>query len=106
MDGEGEVCIDFQDYQIKGPTLVFTSPGQVHRWSRTRGLVGPFKSFTQEFYDGRESPPTSLLEHDFWYPFQTPPVLPLRRKEAASIQFFWKQLELEVPLSKERNEAD
>jgi AraC family transcriptional activator of pobA len=104
MDGKGAVCIDFQDYAITGPTLVFTSPGQVHRWMNSGGLKGPIICFTQEFYDGRELPPSSLLEHEFWFPLHTAPLLALGKEEARSMQVLWHQVELETPASKERNE--
>ena len=104
MDGEGAVSIDFQDYAINGPTLVFTSPGQVHRWMKIGGLKGPIICFTQEFYDGRELPPSSLFEHEFWFPLHTPPLLPLGKEEAKEMQLLWDQIEQETKTSKERNE--
>jgi peptidoglycan/xylan/chitin deacetylase (PgdA/CDA1 family) len=39
--------------------------------------------FTQEFYDRKEPPPSSLLDHSFWFPFETPPLLTIGKNQAA-----------------------
>jgi AraC family transcriptional regulator, transcriptional activator of pobA len=104
MNGGGGVCIDFQDYLITKPTMVFISPGQIHRWVQKPCLTGPFISFTKEFYDGRESPPSSLMEHEFWFPLHIAPLLVIPDENISAFKFLWDQIELEIESSREKNE--
>jgi AraC-like DNA-binding protein len=57
--------------------------------------------FTQEFYDGREPPPSSLLDHPFWFPFETPPLLVIGENQATKIDSIWSEMEAETVPSKE-----
>jgi AraC-like DNA-binding protein len=47
--------------------MVLVSPGQVHGWRIEEELRGKFVGFTQEFFDGRRSAPSALLQHPFVY---------------------------------------
>jgi AraC-like DNA-binding protein len=57
--------------------------------------------FTQEFYDGKEAPPSSLLDHPFWFPFETPPLLTIGEDQAAKFDSIWNEMEAEAAPSKE-----
>lgn len=57
---------DFARYALpaKRPTFALVSPGQVHRWDGTDSIRGTLISFTSAFFDGREPPPSRLLDYD------------------------------------------
>jgi hypothetical protein len=61
--------------------------------------------FTQEFYDGKEPPPSSLLDHSFWFPFETPPPLTIGENQAAKFDSLWNEMEAEAAPSKERDDV-
>jgi AraC family transcriptional regulator, transcriptional activator of pobA len=77
LAGVGAHFNDFTIFPITGPTLVFVSPGQVHRWHSANRLQGWIVCFTQELFDRGLPPPSPLLSHSFWYPDSTSPVLSL-----------------------------
>ena len=104
INGTGGFFTDFREYLIADPTLIFVSPGQVHRWNQKPRLTGPMMCFTQEFYDGKEPPPSSLLDHPFWFPFETPPLLTIGEDRAAKFNSLWNEMEAEATPSKESEE--
>jgi AraC-like DNA-binding protein len=104
LNGGGHFFADFREYPIAGSALIFVSPGQVHRWNQKPLITGPMICFTQEFYDGKEPPPSSLLDHPFWFPFETPPLLPISGRDIAMFDSLWKEIEVETAPSKERDE--
>src|SRR5260221_311482 len=101
INGRGSFLADFREYCIAGPTLIFVSPGQVHRWTQKPRITGSMICFTQEFYDGKEPPPSSLLDHPFWFPFETPPLLAMDENQAAKFDSLWNEMEAEAAPSKE-----
>jgi AraC family transcriptional regulator, transcriptional activator of pobA len=105
INGNGSFFADFREYCITSPTLIFVSPGQVHRWNQKPRLTGPMICFTQEFYDGKEPPPSSLLDLPFWFPFETPPLLTIDGNQAVTFDSLWNDLEAEATLSKERDDV-
>src|SRR4029077_19914934 len=86
-------------------TLIFVSPGQLHRWNQKPRITGPMICFTQEFYDGKEPPPSSLLDHSFWFPFETPPLLTIGENQAAKVDSLWNEMAAEAAPSKERDDV-
>lgn len=104
IDGKGSYFADFREYCIAGPTLIFVSPGQVHRWNQKPRMTGPMICFTQEFYDRKEPPPSSLVDLPFWFPFATPPLLTLDASQAGKFDSLWAEMEAEATPSKERDD--
>lgn len=104
ISGRGSFFADFREYPIADPTLIFVSPGQVHRWNQKPRITGPMICFTQEFYDGKEPPPSSLLDHSFWFPFETPPLVTVGENQAAKFDPLWNEMEAEATPSKERDD--
>lgn len=95
LDGDGAHYNDFVCYPIKSPTLIFVSPGQVHKWRDTAKMRGYTICFTQQFFDGNVPPPSPLLSYSFWYPSDTPPVLPLAPDQLEGIELVCQQLKEE-----------
>jgi len=85
VTGRGGFTQDFNDYALAGPTLVFSSPGQVHAVRLRPALRGTFISFTQEFFDGGMPPPSRLPDFPFFFS-DLPPLLPLKGPEAAAFR--------------------
>src|SRR5258708_18904342 len=104
ISGKGSYFADFREYCIAGPTLIFVSPGQVHRWNQKPRMTGPMTCFTQEFYDGKEPPPSSLVDLPFWFPFETPPLLTFAASQARKFDSLWAEMEAEATPSKERDD--
>jgi hypothetical protein len=67
-------------------------------------MTGPMICFTQEFYDGQEPPPSSLVDLPFWFPFETPPLLTLDASQARKFDSLWAEMEAEATPSKERDD--
>ena len=78
VSGEGRFMHDFRDYALRGPTLVFASPGQIHAITLNPRLRGIFVSFTQDFFDHAAPPPSRLPDFPFFYSPGLPPLLPLK----------------------------
>lgn len=78
IHGEAHVMHDFREYDAKGATLVFLSPGQVHTANPEPGLYGTTISFTQAFFDGAEPPPSRLMDFPFFFPAEAQPWLSLK----------------------------
>ena len=53
VDGKGSYFADFEEYGIAGPTLIFVSPGQVHRWNQKPRMTGPMICFLRSFMTER-----------------------------------------------------
>lgn len=92
--GTGAFIHDFEDYAIDGPTLIFTSPGQVHASAPQSDLKGLLVSFTQEFFDGG-SPSGSLLDFPFFYASDPPPLMELDPGEAAGFSRLFHEMQEE-----------
>lgn len=124
LSGAGGYFSDFRHYALSGRTLVFVSPGEVHRWDaapRVRlgvtgqsrkepsltspSLTGSMVAFTQAFYDGADPPPSSLLHHPFWFVTETPPLLVLDDLDAARVDRVWELLVEEATPSSDRDDV-
>jgi AraC family transcriptional regulator, transcriptional activator of pobA len=104
LDGRGSFFADFREYLIAGPTLIFVSPGQGHRWNQKPRITGAMICFTQEFYDAKEPPPSSLLDYPFWFSFETSPLLTIAKGDVATFDLLWSEIEAEAAPSIERDD--
>jgi AraC family transcriptional activator of pobA len=95
LEGNGAHFNDFLVFPITAPTLVFVSPGQVHRWYNADRLHGWIVCFTQELFDGSHPPPSPLLKHSFWYPENASPVLALPADAAEEIESIFAEMNRE-----------
>lgn len=95
LNGNGAHVNDFEVYPISAPSLVFVTPGQVHRWLNGRRMHGDFVCFTQSFFDGGAPPPSPLLNYTFWYPHETSPVLTVPPDATADVAMIFDQMEKE-----------
>jgi len=84
--GSGKFMHDFRRHAVEGPTVVFTTPGQVHALDVAPRLHCVFVSFTQEFVDDKAPPPSRLLEFPFFFAPDRPPLLRLDRVAAADFR--------------------
>ena len=75
--GRGEVMHDFRDYRVRGSTLLFLTPGQIHSIQPTAGFGGIIISFSQSFFDHKSPPPSELLDLPFFFPVDSAPILPI-----------------------------
>ena len=83
--GAGKVMHDFRDYPVKGETLFFLSPGQVHMTRTNRALDGVIISFSQSFYDHTAAPPSELLDLPFFFSVEAAPLLPVPARDEFQI---------------------
>lgn len=95
LDGDGIHFNDFVSFPIKSPTLIFVSPGQVHRWKGTQNMNGYTICFTQQFFDSTAQPPSPILCYPFWYPSDTPPILTLPADQVEGITVICRELKRE-----------
>lgn len=77
VQGAGSVMHDFRDYAVKGQTLFFLSPGQVHSVRADQRLDGVIISFSQSFFDHTTAPPSELLDLPFFFAVDAAPLLPI-----------------------------
>ena len=94
LDGEGEHSNDFHTFRLRGPTLLFVSPGQVHCWGAGSTLRGPMVAFTRGFFDGDSPPPSALLEFSFWFPERLTP-LAVAAVDVAAFATVWAEITAE-----------
>lgn len=95
LEGDGVHFNDFVSFPIKSPTLIFVSPGQVHKWKKPLKMNGYAICFTQQFFDGNAPPPSPILSYPFWYPNDTPPVLALPADRVEEITLICQELKKE-----------
>jgi AraC family transcriptional regulator, transcriptional activator of pobA len=95
LAGVGAHFNDFTIFPITGPTLIFVSPGQIHRWNNAGGLHGWIVCFTQELFDRGLPPPSPLLRHSFWYPDDASPVLGLPTAAVEETQAIFAEMQRE-----------
>jgi AraC-like DNA-binding protein len=77
LQGQAAVMHDFVEFNARGQTIVFLSPGQVHFARPKPGLRGHTVSFTQAFFDHHAPPPSSLFDFPFFFATDTRPWLKL-----------------------------
>jgi AraC family transcriptional activator of pobA len=68
---------DFEHFKLPAerPSFILVSPGQLHRWEGADDIRGTLISFTTAFFDGREPPPSRLMEMGFVNRMAYPPAL-------------------------------
>jgi AraC-like DNA-binding protein len=95
LEGDAGVMLDFEEFDARGSTVVFLSPGQVHTVRPGKNLGGVTVSFTQSFFDDAAPPPSKLLEFPFFFPDEVKPWLSLPDGQAAEIaglfQSLWRE---------------
>jgi AraC-like DNA-binding protein len=95
LHGRAEVMHDFVEFTAKGSTVVFLSPGQVHRVNIRPGLSGTTVSFTQAFFDREAAPPSLLFEFPFFFPAEVQPWLSLPKGDPDRIEEAFADLQRE-----------
>lgn len=96
LRGEGRLMHDFREKDIRGLTLLFITPGQVHTVKPGDGMRGVIVSFTREFFDaGSEAATRLLLELPFYFSPDTAPWLSLDPERETEIPDLFRQLQAE-----------
>lgn len=95
---------DFERYALpaKKPSFILVSPGQMHFWHGTEAIKGTMISFTEGFFEGREPPPSGLLEYGFVHRTAFPPVLVADAQLVAEVEPLIARCELEFATRNER----
>lgn len=77
LHGPAEHFNDFEHFKLPAerPSFILVSPGQLHRWEGADDIRGTLISFTTAFFDGREPPPSRLMQLGFVNRMCYPPVL-------------------------------
>ncbi len=94
-EGPCSLMHDFIDYSLDSPTLIFSSPGQVHSLIAAGGFPGWFISFSQAFYDGEVPPPSRLLEFPFFFRPGVEPLIRLTPEDAVWCRAIFAELHRE-----------
>ena len=95
VSGNGTLMHDFREQDLKGPTLFFLRPGQVHTIGARHQLKGTVISFTQEFFDHKTPPPSRLYDLPFFSPGATLPWLLLDDGTAPPFRRMFNELQVE-----------
>lgn len=96
LRGAGRLMHDFREKDVRGTTLFFLSPGQVHTVSLARKMTGIIVSFTREFFDGApEQPSTLLLDLPFYLAADVHPWLELSTGESRGFEVLFSELQEE-----------
>ncbi|MEK7952752.1 helix-turn-helix domain-containing protein [Luteolibacter soli] len=88
--GPARLMHDFRETKVRGDTLFFLSPGQIHAVQSGKETDGTILSFTREFFDAGAAGSTQfLLELPFYYTADFPPWMsvPARAREATAALF-------------------
>jgi AraC-like DNA-binding protein len=95
LRGGALVMHDFVEFEARGTTVVFMSPGQIHTARPAPQLRGTTVSFTQEFFDAGAPPPSKLLDFDFFFPAELRPWLSVSGREREGIVTLFRDLQSE-----------
>jgi AraC family transcriptional activator of pobA len=101
LEGNGEHFNDFATYPITTTTVVCVSPGQVHFWKDEGSLRGPMICFTQDFAEKDASPGYSLLQHSYWFPVGTAPIMKLSGDQARETRSLIDEMQREFSAREE-----
>jgi Response regulator containing CheY-like receiver domain and AraC-type DNA-binding domain len=98
--GTGRLMVDFREKTVRGHTLFFVSPGQVHTVRPGPDMHGTIVSFTREFFDaGSEDAARLLLEFPFYFAGDAPAWLSLGKPDtdadSASLVDLFRRLQRE-----------
>lgn len=88
--GPARLMHDFRETKVRGDTLFFLSPGQIHAVQSGKETDGTILSFTREFFDAGAAGSTQfLLELPFYYTADFPPWMsvPAKAREATAALF-------------------
>lgn len=78
LSGQGRIIVDFRETAVRGLTLFFVSPGQVHTVKPGPGMTGTIVSFTRDFFDaGSADAARLLLEFPLYFAGDAPAWLAL-----------------------------
>lgn len=92
--GEALLMHDFREAEVKGHTLFFLSPGQVHAVKSGSATDGTILSFTREFFDAGAAGGTEfLLSLPFFYTADSLPWVVLPEDAAASACGLFRDLQ-------------
>ena len=94
LQGQGSVLIDFENSPLSGRSLVAVGPGRVHAWQANK-MTGLYIAFTQEFFDGAGSPPSTLFDYPFIFGDELSSVIHLKPKEGAQAQDLFRDIHRE-----------
>ncbi len=100
LHGPAKVMHDFQEVAVDGVTLVFLSPGQVHRVLPGTGMTGTTVSFSQAFFDHGAPPPSLLYDLPYFFPVSVKPWLQLPGEEAGRFIELFNALQTEFDQAK------
>lgn len=76
--GEARLMHDFREAEVRGDTLLFLSPGEIHAVKTTDRIAGTVISFTREFFEsGPAGSGELLLDLPYFYATGTSPWLSL-----------------------------
>ncbi len=100
VEGRTTLMHDFREYHLKGKSVVFVNPGQVHTLKRRPGMSGMQISFTQEFFDHRSPPPSTLIELPFFFQPEAVPCLPVPEADRHRIGSVFAELQREYDAAK------
>ncbi len=90
--GDTRVMQDFEEYSLRGPSVVFLSPGQVHTLRPGSSLDGYTVSFTQAFFDDQTPPPSRLLEFPFFFTERGNPSIALEDGDLPAVTALFESL--------------
>lgn len=99
LQGRGEVMHDFRDYRVRGSTLLFLTPGQIHSIRPTGGFGGIIISFSQSFFDHKSPPPSELLDLPFFFPAESAPILPIPHGDVFRISQAFAEVQREFEMA-------
>jgi AraC family transcriptional activator of pobA len=94
LQGQGSVLIDFGNCPLSGKSLIAIGPGRVHAWQANK-MTGLYIAFTQEFFDGAGSPPSTLFDYPFIFGDELSSVIHLKPKEGAQAQDLFRDIHCE-----------
>jgi AraC-like DNA-binding protein len=104
--GSGSISIDFVDYQLSAPLLLFLSPGCVHSWDKSIMVSGLTLRFTTEFMVSNVSSSSYSPELFIFVTIGGSPVIHLNEEQFDKFRFLGTMMESEYSTPRiKRDEA-
>lgn len=93
--GNGSLSIDFVDYPLSPPQMIFLAPGCVHSWDKSIMPSGLFMRFTTEFMSSNVCSSSYPPEFLIFVTIGGSPVIRLNGEQFSKFSFWGKMIESE-----------
>jgi len=94
--GSGQHLIDLDNFPLRGNTIYFVGPGQLHSFKPEQDVDGLAVSFTDEFFCISESNKTLLYDTNLFFAYNSKHPYQIQDNDVTEIDWLFKKIEQEL----------